>query len=155
MQINPKVMLIEDDPNDLQLTMRAMVKAGVAASDVLVARDGEEALHYIFGEDGKNYDATALGTSLRLILLDLKLPKISGIEVLMKIKSDERTRLIPVAILTSSDEDQDVFSCYKYGVNSYVRKPVSSEKFESIVKELGIYWVSVNHPISQHTPRPL
>jgi len=155
MQTNPKVMLIEDDPNDLLLTMRAMEKAGVASSDVLVARDGEEALRFFFGEDGTGGFAASLRETLRLILLDLKLPKISGIEVLKDNKNDDRTRVIPVTMLTSSDEDQDMVSCYKLGVNSYVQKPVSSEKFANVVKELGTYWVMVNKPISRHTPRPV
>jgi len=151
MQTNPKVILIEDDPNDLLMTMRAMEKAGVASTDVLVARDGDEALRVFFGEDGKSEPSASLCDTLRLILLDLKLPKISGMDVLKQIKSNERTRLIPITMLTSSNEEQDVISCYKLGVNSYIQKPVTFEKFENTVKELGVYWVYVNQPVPRNT----
>jgi len=138
------ILLVEDNPPDVELTLRALKKHNLA-NKVHVARDGAEALDFIF--------ATGLSTdrpkdSLKVILLDLKLPKVSGLEVLQKIKSDERTRQIPVVVLTSSHEDRDIKECYKLGVNSYVVKPVEFDKFAQTVAELGFYWLLVNKPMT-------
>jgi two-component system response regulator len=138
------ILLVEDNPPDVELTLRALKKHNLA-NKVHVARDGAEALDFIF--------TTGLSTdrpkdSLKVILLDLKLPKVSGLEVLQKIKSDERTRQIPVVVLTSSHEDRDIKECYKLGVNSYVVKPVEFDKFAQTVAELGFYWLLVNKPMT-------
>ena len=138
------ILLVEDNPHDVELTLRALKKYNLA-NKVHVARDGEEALAFIFGAG----PATARPkNSLKVILLDLKLPKVSGLEVLQKIKSDERSRQIPVVVLTSSHEDRDIKECYELGVNSYVVKPVEFDKFAQTVAELGFYWLLVNKPMT-------
>jgi two-component system, response regulator len=133
------VLLVEDNPNDVELTLRVLKKHNFA-NRVQVARDGVEALDFIFA-DG---DTGSLVNRLKLILLDLKLPKVSGLEVLQKLKSDPRTSCIPVVVLTSSHEDRDIDECYELGVNSYVVKPVEFDKFAHTVAELGFYWLLVN-----------
>jgi CheY-like chemotaxis protein len=135
-----EILLVEDDPSDLQLIMRAFKKMNLA-NRVLVARDGEEALQMILGsgsEPGQPLPA------YRLILLDLKLPKVDGIEVLRRIKADARTQTMPVVVLTSSREDRDIEKCYELGVNSYVHKPVNIEGLVEAVHTLGMYWLLVN-----------
>lgn len=138
------ILLVEDNPHDVELTLRALKKYNLA-NKVHVARDGEEALDFIFGT-GPATDRPK--DSLKVILLDLKLPKVSGLEVLQKIKSDERSRQIPVVVLTSSHEDRDMKECYQLGVNSYVVKPVEFDKFAQTVAELGFYWLLVNKPMT-------
>ena len=136
------ILLVEDNPHDAELTLRALKKHNLA-NQVHVARDGEEALDFLFGADSSS------GTKcnrLKVILLDLKLPKVSGIEVLRQLKSDARCKKIPVVVLTSSQEDQDIQECYKLGVNSYVVKPVEFEAFAKTVADMGLYWMLVNKP---------
>jgi CheY-like chemotaxis protein len=135
-----EILLIEDNPHDVELTIRALKKHNLA-NKVQVARDGAEALDLIFGDHHE-----PLVNNLKVILLDLKLPKVSGLEVLEKIKADPRTRGIPVVVLTSSHEDRDVKACYELGVNSYVVKPVEFENFAQAVAKLGFYWLLVNKP---------
>lgn len=138
-----EILLIEDNPNDLQLTLRSLKKARLG-NRIEIARDGEEAVNYLFGEGafaGRNVEDTP-----KLILLDLKLPKIDGIDVLRRIKEDPRTRCIPVVVLTSSKEQRDVVESYRLGVNSYIVKPVGFESFSSAVQELGMYWLLLNRP---------
>jgi two-component system, response regulator len=137
------VLLVEDNPNDVELTLRVLKKHNFA-NRVQVARDGVEALDFIFADS----DTGALVNRLKVIMLDLKLPKISGLEVLQKLKSDPRTRSIPVVVLTSSHEDRDIEECYGLGVNSYVVKPVEFDRFAHTVAELGFYWLLVNRPNS-------
>ena len=135
------ILVVEDNQDDLDLTLRALRKARLP-HQLHVSRDGAEALEFIFCEGvhaGRKIENTPL-----LILLDLKLPKIDGLEVLARIKGDPRTRLIPVAVLTSSKEPRDVRESYELGVNSYVVKPVSFESFTATVQELGIYWLQLN-----------
>lgn len=136
------ILLVEDNPNDVELTLRALKKHNLA-NRVQVVKDGAEALEFIF-RTGKF--AGERPDQLKLILLDLKLPKVSGLEVLQKLKSDERTRCIPVVVMTSSHEDRDIKECYKLGVNSYVVKPVEFDAFAKTVAELGFYWLLVNQP---------
>jgi CheY-like chemotaxis protein len=137
------ILLVEDDPNDLELTTRVLNKLPWGRR-VFAVRDGAEALDFLFG--GGAYARRNLRYRPRMILLDLKLPKVGGIEVLRRIKSDERTRTIPTVILTSSREERDIVESYKLGVNSYVVKPVQFDQFETAVSELGLYWMQVNVP---------
>ncbi len=135
-----EILLIEDDPSDVQLTLRAFKKMNLA-NQVTVARDGEEALRIIFGSGHE--DLTRF-QDCRVILLDLKLPKVDGIEVLRRLKSDPRTHNLPVVALTSSREDRDMAECYRLGVNSYIVKPVDFEQFFEAVRSLGMYWLLLN-----------
>ena len=130
------ILLVEDNPNDELLMRRALAKNGVAG-EVVVARDGVEALDYLFSSGRP--DAMP-----RLILLDLKLPRLNGFEVLQRVRADERTRLVPVVILTSSRERRDVLEGYGLGANSYVRKPVDFEQFLEVVGQLKLYWLGLN-----------
>jgi len=142
--MNPRqnpILLVEDNPDDEELTLMALKDAGVQ-NVVHVARDGAEALAYLFGsEEGESSERQPLPT---LILLDLMLPKVNGFEVLEKIRETERTKYIPVVILTSSDADADVARSYQLGVNSYVRKPVEFTEFVGAVRQVGLYWVLLN-----------
>ena len=135
-----EVLLVEDSPEDAALALRALKKNNLI-NKIHVAIDGAEALDYIFGAD----HAPCLCVP-RVIFLDLHLPKINGIEVLRKLKGDERTRRIPIVVLTSSREDQDISECYALGVNSYIVKPVEFDKFMHSVAELGLYWMLLNKP---------
>ena len=132
------ILLVEDDPDHELLTIRALKKSHIA-NDVRVARDGEEAIEMLFGEGDH-----ALPASPQVILLDLKLPKINGLEVLRRIREDARTRMLPVVVLTSSDEERDIVSSYKLGVNSYIRKPVNFSDFATATQQLGMYWLVLN-----------
>lgn len=137
------ILLVEDNANDEYLTLRALKKHNVA-NDVVVARDGVEALDYLFAT-GSHAGRDARELPL-VVLLDLKLPKVDGLEVLRRIRDDERTRLLPVVILTSSNEERDVLHGYKLGTNSYVQKPVDFTAFMDAVGQLGLYWLMLNQP---------
>ena len=128
------ILLVEDDPDHELLTIRALKKSNVA-NDVRVARDGEEALALLFGEDA---------IKPQVILLDLKLPKVDGLEVLRRIRESNTTRMLPVVVLTSSDEERDVVRSYQIGVNSYIRKPVNFTDFAEATRQLGMYWLVLN-----------
>jgi two-component system response regulator len=141
MEIAAEIILVEDNPSDADLIKRALNKNNVA-NKILHLKDGQEVIDYLFGE-GQWKGRTTANTP-KVILLDLKMPKVSGIEVLKKIKSNDETRSIPVVILTSSKEDPDIKECYKLGVNSYVVKPVGFEEFSSTVAQLGLYWLLIN-----------
>ena len=137
------ILLVEDDPKDEALTLRALKKSNVM-NPVVVARDGAEALDYLFARGV--HEGRDRAVVPQVILLDLKLPKIDGLEVLREIRSDDRTKLLPVVVLTSSIEDQDLIKSYGLGANSYVRKPVDFVQFVDAVKQLGLYWLVINQP---------
>jgi len=136
-----EILLVEDNQEDAELTLRALKKHNLT-NKVKVIPDGEEAMDYIFAEG--EYAGREISDRPRVIFLDLKLPKVSGIEILKRIKSDGRTKLIPVVVLTSSKEDKDLAVCYENGVNSYIVKPVDFDKFFKSVVELGLYWMVLN-----------
>jgi two-component system response regulator len=136
-----EVLLVEDTPSDADLTIRAL-KTHNLANRLLHLKDGAEALDFIFA-DGE-YTGRKVEHAPKLILLDLKLPKVNGIEVLRKIKADDRTKKIPVVVLTSSKEDPDIIKCYALGVNSYVVKPLEFDEFQRAVSDVGLYWMIVN-----------
>jgi two-component system, response regulator len=138
-----EILLVEDNPNDAELTMRALKKNNLANNIVQVS-DGEEALDFIFARGA--YSDRQMINGPKVILLDLKLPKVDGLEVLKAIKSDQRTRVIPVVVLTSSQEEKDIVESYRLGVNSYITKPVDFDKFVDAVKTLGLYWLLLNQP---------
>lgn len=138
-----EILLVEDNPQDLELALRALEKAKIT-NRIAVARDGAEALDFIFCEGA--YAARQIKDTPKVILLDLKLPKVDGLEVLRRLKGDPRTKMIPVVILTSSKEQRDVIESYNLGVNSYIVKPVNFERFSEAVKELGYYWLLLNQP---------
>ncbi|HEV2751955.1 MAG TPA: response regulator [Gemmatimonadales bacterium] len=135
------ILLVEDNPDDEALTRRALAKNNIQ-NDVLVAHDGAEALDFLFGTGAHASHAIAP----EVILLDLKLPKVDGLEVLRRIRADDRTRLLPVVILTSSREERDLISGYGLGANSYIRKPVDFQQFVEAVRQLGLYWLVLNEP---------
>jgi two-component system response regulator len=135
------ILLVEDNPDDVELTMRALKKNNIK-NEIIVATNGADALDFLFGA-GK-YEGRDPNDMPALILLDLKLPKIEGLEVLRKIRADERTRLFPVVILTSSKEEQDLVRGYSLGTNGYVRKPIDFDQFSKAVGFLGLYWLLIN-----------
>jgi CheY-like chemotaxis protein len=137
-----RILLVEDDPRDVELTLTALEDYKLA-NEVIVCRDGQEAIDYLFGR-GRFSDRVKENPAV--ILLDLKLPKVDGLEVLQQIKSDERLRMIPVVMLTSSHEEKDMMRSYKLGVNAYVVKPVDFHEFINAVKELGMFWAVINEP---------
>jgi len=138
------ILLIEDNPNDAELTINEL-KEHSMANNLFHAKDGEEALEFIFAT-GKYAGEREIENYPKLILLDIKMPKVDGIEVLEKIKSDNRTKHIPVVILTSSKEDPDIKQCYALGANSYIVKPVNFDGFAQSIKNLGFYWLLLNQP---------
>ncbi|HEX2677420.1 MAG TPA: response regulator [Polyangiales bacterium] len=139
---SPQILLVEDNPDDADLTLRAFSKSKVETA-VFVVRDGQEALDYLFAQGTHaNRDATDLP---RIVLLDLNLPKLGGLDVLRAMRSNERTRRLPVVVLTSSTEENDVLRSYDLGANSYVRKPVDFSHFLDAAKQLGQYWLVLNH----------
>ncbi len=138
-----EILIVEDTDQDLQLALRALRKANLT-NQIQVAHDGEEALEFLFCEGP--YAGRRIENSPKVILLDLKLPKIDGLEVLQRIKADPRTQAIPVVVLTSSKEQRDVVESYKLGVNSYIVKPVNFEGFVKAVQDLGMYWLLLNQP---------
>jgi two-component system response regulator len=135
------ILLVEDNPDDVELTLRAFRKNNIA-NNVMIARDGVEALDYLFCLGA--YTERNIKDTPRLILLDLKLPKLDGLQVLERLRADEHTKLTPVVILTSSKEEQDLISSYKTGANSYVRKPVDFNRFVEAVRQIGLYWLLIN-----------
>ena len=140
------ILLVEDNPDDEALALRALRKNNIL-NEVSVARDGQEALDYFFGANAAANPVPAV------VLLDLKLPKVGGLEVLVRLRDDERTRAQPVVILTSSKEEQDVINGYRLGANSYIRKPVDYKQFTDTVRQLGSYWLGLNLPPSEPLPQ--
>ncbi len=139
-----EILLVEDNPHDVELTQYALERHHIG-NRVAVVRDGAEALNYIFCTG--DYAHRSIGDTPKLILLDLKLPKVSGLEVLEKIKADPRTKKIPVVVLTSSNQERDIVESYQIGVNSYIIKPVDFEQFTEAVRQLGLYWLVLNQPL--------
>jgi CheY-like chemotaxis protein len=142
--MNPQeveILLVEDNPDDLELALHAL-KKGNLANKIDVARDGEEALDYLFCRG--NYEKRSFEAPPRVVLLDLKLPKVDGLEVLRALKNDPRTKSIPVVVMTSSKEQRDLVEGYKLGVNSYIQKPVDFTEFREIIGKLGFYWLVIN-----------
>jgi CheY-like chemotaxis protein len=143
------ILLVEDNPDDVQLTLRALKQNNIT-NEIIIAKDGVEALDYLFGTGAHaGRDTNVLP---QVILLDLKLPKIDGLEVLRRLRADNQTKLLPVVILTSSNEDQDVINGYNLGANSYIRKPVDFSQFTEAVRHLGLYWLLLNEaPVGRNS----
>jgi len=143
--MKPKtILLVEDNPDDVELTLRSLRRNNIV-NEIVIARDGVEALDYVFGTGSHAGRDVAIQPAV--VLLDLKLPRVDGLQVLREIRADPRTHLLPVVVLTSSREDRDVVESYRLGANSYVRKPVNFEEFNEAVRELGMYWLLLNeHP---------
>lgn len=139
-----EILLVEDNPDDETLTLRAFRKNNIT-NRVVVTRDGDEALDYLFAR-GK-YAGRDNSVMPQVMLLDLKLPRLGGLEVLKQIRADERTKMLPVVVLTSSDEDRDIIESYKLGANSYVRKPINFDEFLEAAQNLGLYWMLLNQPL--------
>jgi len=140
------ILLVEDNPDDEALTLRALQKSNIM-NQVVVARDGAEALDYLFATGA--YTGRDANELPELVLLDLKLPKVDGLEVLQRLRADERTKLLPVVVLTSSNEQRDILESYNLRANSYIRKPVDFVQFREAVRQLGLYWLVLNVPPSQ------
>jgi two-component system response regulator len=140
---NKFILLVEDNPDDVELILRTLKKNSIA-NEIVVARDGVEAVDFLFATG--SYAGRDVSNLPTVILLDLKLPKIDGLEVLRRIRNDERTKLLPIVILTSSREDNDMITSYKLGANSYVRKPVDFTQFSEATKALGLFWLIWNEP---------
>jgi two-component system response regulator len=138
------ILLVEDNADDEELTTRALRKANIA-NEIVVTRDGKEAIDYLFGQGA--YEGRDLSSMPAVILLDLKLPKLSGLDVLRRVRADPRTKLVPIVVLTSSSEDEDMLKSYESGANSYVRKPVEFGAFVNAVSQLGIYWMLLNQAV--------
>jgi two-component system, response regulator len=136
-----EILLVEDNPGDAELTLNALARSGVR-QNVHTVHDGEEALDFLFCRG--SYSARMFESPPRLVLLDVKLPKVNGLEVLQKVKEDPRTRAIPIVMLTSSREERDLVAGYKYGANSYIQKPLDFMEFRETAKHLGLYWLTVN-----------
>ena len=136
------ILLVEDNPDDVFLTQRALKKSNIA-NNLAVVTDGQEALDYLFGTGAFEAEPPK---SPCIILLDLKLPKVGGLEILQRVRSDQRTRLIPVVVLTTSNEERDLVESYSLGANSYIRKPVDFDQFVDAVAQLGLYWLVLNEP---------
>ncbi len=142
MNILGRILMVEDDPKDVELTLTALDEYNLA-NEVVVTRDGEEALDYLYCRG--NF-TTRSSDNPAVLLLDLKLPKVDGLEVLQQIRSDDKLRMIPVVVLTSSHEEKDMVASYKLGVNAYVVKPVDFHEFVNAIKELGVFWAVINEP---------
>ncbi len=138
-----QILLVEDNPKDVELTRRALQKSNIT-NGLQIVEDGVAALEYFFGEDGKS------GCSIEdlpvVILLDLKLPRIDGLEVLRRLRASEKTKMVPVVVLTSSNEEKDIIASYDLGANSFVRKPVKFSEFAEAIRQLGLYWLILNQP---------
>jgi two-component system response regulator len=146
MNADKTILLVEDNPDDVALTLRALKKNNIKNA-VVVAKDGVEALDYLFGTGA--HEGRDLRDKPQLILLDLKLPKVDGLEVLQRLRTDPRTRLLPVVVLTSSKEQRDLIESYSLGANSYIRKPVDFDQFIEAVRQLGLYWMVLNESLDQ------
>ena len=140
---NKSILLVEDNPDDEALAIRALKRHHIS-NEIVIAHDGVEALDYLFGTG--QHTGRDLSLKPTVVLLDLKLPRIDGLEVLRRLREDERTRLLPVVILTTSNEEQDMLDSYSLGCNSYIRKPVDFVQFSEAIRQLGMYWLLMNEP---------
>lgn len=140
-----EVLLVEDNPDDIQLTLHAFKKNNFS-NRIVIVRNGEEALDFLFCRG--SYAERSISQRPKVILLDLKLPKVDGLEVLRQIKSDPRTQTIPVVVMTSSDDERDIVESYHFGVNSYIVKPLDFQRFVEAVRQLGLYWLLLNQPLA-------
>ena len=138
---NKKILLVEDNPNDIELTKRALQKSNIL-NELIVAEDGVEGLKYFFGEDGN--DGCSVEDLPVVVLLDINLPRVNGLDVLRRLRTHEKTKLLPVIILTSSNEGKDIITSYNLGANSFVRKPVKFSEFAEAIRLLGLYWLVIN-----------
>lgn len=138
-----EILLVEDNPNDLELTLHALSKHNFA-NQIHVVRDGEEAMDFLFCR-GKFADR-AFDNPPKMVLLDLKLPKVDGLEILRAVKSDARTKALPVVVMTSSKQQRDLVESYQLGVNSYIQKPINFAEFQEVIRQLGYYWLAINQP---------
>lgn len=138
-----EILLVEDNPNDLELTLHALSKHNVA-NKIHVVRDGEEALDFLFCRGA--YKDRRFDNPPKMVLLDLKLPKVDGLEILRAVKSDPRTKAVPVVVMTSSKEQRDLVESYQLGVNSYIQKPINFAEFQEVIRQLGYYWLAINQP---------
>jgi CheY-like chemotaxis protein len=143
MTSNKVILLVEDNPDDEALAIRALKRHHIG-NEIIIAHDGVEALDYLFGTG--IYAGRDIAMKPTVILLDLKLPRVDGLEVLQRLRADERTRLLPVVVLTTSSEEQDMLDSYSYGCNSYIRKPVDFIQFSEAIRQLGMYWLLMNEP---------
>jgi two-component system response regulator len=148
---NKSILLVEDNPDDVKLTLRALQNCNIA-NKVVVVGDGLEALNYLLGAGA--HAGRDLSDCPAVVLLDLKLPKIDGLELLRRMRADHRTKLLPVVVLTSSKEEQDIVTSYDLGANSYIRKPVDFDRFVEAVRQLGLYWLLLNEPPLAGPPMP-
>lgn len=142
------ILLVEDNPDDELLTIRSLRRSNIT-NEIIVTRNGEEALNYLFGLG--SWAGREMSDTPAVVLLDLKLPKVDGLEVLRRIRADERTKLLPIVMLTSSSEERDIIESYQLGANSYVRKPVDFEQFSLAVRQLGLFWVLINEPLPKRS----
>lgn len=140
------ILLVEDNPDDVELTLRALKQYNIR-NEISVVRDGAEALDYLFATGAYSDRDTSVMPAI--VILDLKLPRVDGLEVLQRMRADERTKLVPVVILTSSKEEKDIVNGYKFGANSYIRKPVDFTQFVEAARQLGLYWLVINEPPPQ------
>lgn len=138
-----EILLVEDNQSDAEMTIRALKKNNLS-NNIIHLKDGAEALDFIFGTG--QFEGRDISNQPKIVLLDLKMPKVNGLEVLQTLKSDDRTKSIPIVMLTSSKEDPDIKKCYQLGVNSYIVKPVGFENFSSAIANLGVYWLLLNQP---------
>jgi CheY-like chemotaxis protein len=138
-----EILLVEDNPNDLELTMHALTKHNLA-NKIHVVRDGEEALDFLFCRGA--FSSRTFDNAPKVVLLDLKLPKVDGLEILRAVKSDARTKAIPVVVMTSSKQQRDLVESYQLGVNSYIQKPINFAEFQEVIRQLGYYWLAINQP---------
>jgi len=138
-----EILLVEDNPNDLELTMHALTKHNLA-NKIHVVRDGEEALDFLFCRG--TFSSRTFDNAPKVVLLDLKLPKVDGLEILRAVKSDARTKAIPVVVMTSSKQQRDLVESYQLGVNSYIQKPINFAEFQEVIRHLGYYWLAINQP---------
>jgi two-component system response regulator len=138
-----EILLVEDNANDVELTLRALTKHNLA-NKIHVVRDGEEALDFLFCRGA--FSNRTFDDQPKVVLLDLKLPKVDGLEVLRAVKSDPRTKAVPVVVMTSSRQQRDMVESYQLGVNSYIQKPINFEEFQEVIRQLGYYWLAVNRP---------